>query len=71
MKNYDLLQDRNLDENCSNGVWDLSHELMCELLEKMEIEKGTSFSDEVWEWIYNFLQEFKEAVLKQSKGESV
>lgn len=56
---YDFLQDRDMDETGSNGVWDLSKELV-EDIYSVNIYEGA-------ELLYNILQIFKEAVLERNR----
>ena len=66
---YDLLQDEDYDENGSNGVWDLSHDLMADILSIIELKKGECLNDDLWEYIYNSLQNFKDVVIMQYNDE--
>lgn len=64
LKIYDLLQDRSNDENDSFGVWDLSFEIVQILADKFNFDAYAGKQrDELWEQIYNFLQDFKETII--------
>lgn len=48
IKDYDIMQDRDMDESYSNGVWDLSYDLL-----NADLDQET---------LYNYLQDFKDIV---------
>lgn len=48
IKDYDIMQDRDMDESHSNGVWDLSYDLL-----NADLDQET---------LYNYLQDFKDIV---------
>lgn len=54
---YDFLQDSDIDETGSNGVWDLSKELVDDLYSVNKYEGA--------ELLYNILQIFKDAILER------
>lgn len=55
IKDYDIMQDRDYDEKYSNGIWDLAGDLL-----DSELEQET---------LYNYLQDFKDAVCEKIRSD--